>query len=328
MLPADRQEVLQIGFVPFDGLVQASLKIIFRVVAQNAFRPGDIGVGVLDVALPVGAEMGLDVLAERLGERMVDVDEVLPPAIGDIKDIPGRFVRSEASFEVRLDHILNVGEVPALLAVAVDRRTLIVQQHLDELGNHSRIGPVRILTAAEHIEIPQPVGIQPIMPRILLGPFLIAPLGQSVGAQQVPFHPLPFRKMLLVPIDRTRRGIDELPDPVPPGRFQHMEGALDIVGTIEKGHLDTPGHAPPRGLMQDIIDPLARFHASVKILDVPLDERIIRVPEEQIDIRLLTRTEVVQAPDPVPHPEDRLAKVGPDEPRPARDEEKGSGRKD
>ena len=71
-----------------DGFVQAAGEVVFGIVAQEAARLGDVGVGMLDVAETLGAEARLDVLAQRPGEGVVDVDEVFAAAVGDVEGLP------------------------------------------------------------------------------------------------------------------------------------------------------------------------------------------------------------------------------------------------
>lgn len=118
---------------------------------------------MFNISLAVGAEDRLDVLAQRLCQRVVDIDEILSTAVGNIVSLSRRFMRSETRLQVCLNDIFNIGEVSALPAVAVDGGPLVVYQLLDEFRDDRRVRAVRILPPAEHIEVSQSVGIQPIV---------------------------------------------------------------------------------------------------------------------------------------------------------------------
>ena len=70
---------------------------------------------------------------------------------------------------------------------------------------------------------------------------------------------------------------------------QHIQCTLDVVGAVEQRHLNAAGYGAPRRLIKDIIHALTGFHTGVQILDIALDEFIIRIIKEHIDIRLLAR---------------------------------------
>jgi len=70
--------------------------------------------------------------------------------------------RSFAGQQVGIDGIVDVGEVPALLAVAKHRGLLPAQHQGDELCQHARVGRRRILPRTKNIEVAQRHGFQSI----------------------------------------------------------------------------------------------------------------------------------------------------------------------
>ena len=97
---AARRNPLQILPVPVDGFGDAAGEVVLRVVAEEAARLADVRVGVLDVAGALRTELRRDILAERLGQHAVDVQQVLAAAVRDVERLAGRLVRSVQAFRL------------------------------------------------------------------------------------------------------------------------------------------------------------------------------------------------------------------------------------
>ena len=74
-------------------------------------------------------------------------------AKGHVVDLVAGFGRGEAGQQVGLHHVVDVAEVAAGLAVAVDEDGLFLQQAGEPLGDDGGIGAVGILTLAEDVEV-------------------------------------------------------------------------------------------------------------------------------------------------------------------------------
>ncbi len=107
---------------------------------------------------------------------MVDVQQILPAAIGDVVCPPGSVGSGGAGLQVRLNDVLDIGEVAALPPVPVDGGALPLQQLPDELGDDGGIRPFGILPAPEYVKVPQTIGVKAIVLCVLLCPFLVRPL--------------------------------------------------------------------------------------------------------------------------------------------------------
>lgn len=309
--------------IPLDGGGDAALEAPLWVVAEETLGLGDIGIGVLDVAGAVGTELGLYIKTEGLGEAIIYIYKVLPASIGDIEGFAGCLMGCEACLEVGLDDILDISEVAALLAIAIDATLLTADEQLDELGDDGCVGSVGILTATEDIEISQAIGVEAIVTCVLLGPLLIGALGDGIGREKVTLLTFGLGEVGLIAIDGTGGGIDEFLDSVLTGCLQHVEGSLDIVERIEQGHLDAARHRAPCCLIEDIVNAFAGLHAGVKVFDVALDKLIFGVAKEHIDVLLLASAEVIEATHFIAEVEDGLTEVGADEASTACHEEKG-----
>ena len=90
---------------------------------------------------------------------MVDVDQVFSTAVCDIECLACCFRGCKTCFEIGFDDVLDIGKIPALSAVSVDGRLLVIQKQLDDLGQYCGIRTVGILSAPENIEIAHAVGV-------------------------------------------------------------------------------------------------------------------------------------------------------------------------
>ncbi len=177
---------------------------------------------MLDITFAVGAIDGLDIFTKGLDQRLVNVIKIFTTAVCNIECLAGRLVGSEACFQIGFDDVFDISKVAALLAISVDRRTLVIQEHLDELRDHGGVGPVRVLPASEHVEVAQAHGPQAVVARVLFRPFLVGPLGQGVGAEERAFDAFLLGKMRLVAVDRTGGCVHEGLDAGAARGFQHV----------------------------------------------------------------------------------------------------------
>src|ERR1700754_3962013 len=75
--------------VPGDSLLQSLVKVRFGLVAEFFLGAGDVGEGVLDVALSWCAVDGLGRKAQLTGDGGVDVVEGVASAGADVEDAAG-----------------------------------------------------------------------------------------------------------------------------------------------------------------------------------------------------------------------------------------------
>lgn len=309
--------------IPLDGSSDAALEAPLGGVAEKTFGLADVGIGVLDITGTVGAELGFYIKTEGFGKAIIDIDEVLPASVGDIEGFAGCLMGCEACLEVGFDDVLDIGEVAALLAIAIYAALLAADEQLDELGDDGSVGSVGVLTATEDIEIAEAIGVETIVTGVLLGPLLVGALGDGIGREEVALATFCLGEVGLIAIDRTAAGIDEFLDSILTGCLKHVEGSLDVVERIEQGHLNAARHTAPCCLIEDIVNAFAGFHAGVEVFDVALDKLIVGIVEEHIDVLLLASAEVIEATHLVAKVQDSLAEVGADEASTACHEEQG-----
>lgn len=136
------------------------------VTQQLAYLAG-IGQGMADIA---GAEVAVD----GLGRLQVGVagGQVVPQVLVKLVEagafahrhvvhlVGGLGVGGGGGQDIGLDRVVDVTEVPAGFAVAVDIYRLVVEHGGDPLGNYRRVGPFRVLAAAEDVEVAQADGFE------------------------------------------------------------------------------------------------------------------------------------------------------------------------
>src|SRR5256885_6189413 len=98
-------------------------QVDLRLVAEDLARGGDVRPRVANVSRPRRLEALLDGLAENATDRLRNVVDARRRAGGDVERAPVRAGRLRRA-DRRVDAVRDVGEVPRLLAVAVDRARL------------------------------------------------------------------------------------------------------------------------------------------------------------------------------------------------------------
>ena len=188
-----------------------------------------------------------------------------------------------------------------------------MDQRLHPERNHSRIGPVRILPATEHVEVTEAYGLQPVQGGEHIGIQLVDKLGDGIrrqGAADVVLH---LGQFLAVSVRGGAGGIDKALHALVPRRDQHVQETVDVVRVGVDRIVDAAGHGAQRRLVKHDVAPLHRLTAGVQVADVTLDEAEVRSRLQRLDIMQEARGEVVQAGHVVTLPDKVLAQVAADE---------------
>ncbi len=191
----------------------------------------------------------------------------------------------------------------------------------DKLGDHGGIGAVRVLAAAEDIEVAQADGLHSVELGEVPGIEFIDILGDGIRRERLADLVLDFRQRLAVAISRAAGGIDEAPDLGIAGSNQHVEEAHDIDFGREDRVFDGTRDRADRRLVQDEVDAGAGLVAGGEVADVALDQAEARIVEVGLDVASVAGEEVVQADDVVVLLQQDLDKIGADKARAAGDED-------
>ncbi len=173
---------------------------------------------------------------------------------------------------VRQHHVVNIGEVARVAAVAVDDGRLMLHERHCKLRYHGSIGTVGVLPPAKDVEIAQPYCLHAVEAAENTGILLIDKLGDGVGRKHLAGALLHLGQLGGVAIDRRARGKDK---PLYSGITRsddHVQEPVDVdrVGCRRIG--DAPRYAPQRRLVQHHIRSLHCLPAYLRLTDVALNQ--------------------------------------------------------
>ncbi len=175
--------------------------------------------------------------------------------------------------QVRLHGILDIAKVAARAAVAMDLHLATCQHGRDPPWNHGSVGAVGILPLAEHVEVAQPHGAQPIATEKHVCIQLVDILRQRIGRQRLADALFHLGQIGVVAIGRAGRRIHERGHLRIARRHQHVKKAVDIGVTGGERVRDRARHRTQRGLVQDLVDAGDSLPAHARIADIPMQER-------------------------------------------------------
>ena len=188
-----------------------------------------------------------------------------------------------------------------------------MDQRLHPERDYGRISPVRILPAAEHVEVTEADGLQPVQGGEHIGIQLVDELGDGIWRQRPADVVLHLGQFLAVPIRGGAGGIDEALHAFVPRRDQHVQETVDVVRIGVDRVVDAAGHGTQCSLVKHDVAPLHRLAAGVQVTDVALDEAEVRSFLQGLDITQEARGEIVQAGHVMTFPDKVLAQVAADE---------------
>ena len=151
-----------------------------HLVAERLAGPRDVRLRVEDVAGARRPEHRVDVLAEGVRDRLEQLEQAVARPAGHVAGQRRRH-RDPRREHVRLDHVVDVGEVARHGAVAVDRRPLAGERRGDELGHDRRVLGVRVLARPEHVEVAQDHRLDAVEGAERVDVVLARDLGRAVG---------------------------------------------------------------------------------------------------------------------------------------------------
>ena len=316
------------------------------LVAQQPLGFADIGQRVTDVA---GAEVPVNGLpAEMFGKPVPFPEDIAQAAIKLVEAgalayrhvvhlVGGLGVGGGGGQDIGLDRIVDVAEVPAGFAVAVDIDRLFVEHGGDPLGDYRRVGPFRVLAAAEDVEVAQADGFESVAAVEDFGVEFVDVLGHRVGRER--FADLIFQlgQAGVVAVGGAGGGVNQAGYLGVAGGGEHIEKAADVVFVGGDGVFQRAGHAAQSGLVEDVVDGNAlrgdRFEicpqlgwgktqrppAVVQVADIALDEvevlPLLRSNQalHLIQAVLVAGGEVVQPHHPLVELQHGFQQVGADE---------------
>ena len=239
-----------------------------------------------------------------------------PPA-RDVEHAPGQALASRRE-EVRVDHVVDVNEVPALRAVSEEGDRTPAEDAVHEDADHARIGRARVLPGAEHVEVAERYRLDlkqlaPCRQVVLSGDLL-----DTVRRYRQRAHRLDLREGRFVAINRRGGSKDDALDPRLASRLQDVEGPLDVDVVRLLGMLDAVGDADDGCFVEDHVAPGRALLDRREVTDVGLDEA--NPVGDGVQIRPRAGEEVVEHDDFVARLDEPMRDVRPYEPGSSGDE--------
>lgn len=123
-IQTDSEKCSQVLFIPLDCCSDAPLKGPFRIITKHFPRLTDICITVTDITGTVRTKDRFSVDIQRPAKAIVNIDQVFPSAICNVKRFTGGRTVCFSCLQIRFDYIINIGKVPALPTVAVNSTSL------------------------------------------------------------------------------------------------------------------------------------------------------------------------------------------------------------
>ena len=242
-------------------------------------------------------------------------------AARDIEDLAGGCGR-RAGGEVRRDDVVDIGEVPRLLTVAVHDRPLVQEGGSEEVRDDGRILRDRTLPRAEHVEVAKRHGLQPVHLVEARAVRLPGKLGDAVGRQRGDGHVLRLdlsRRRRTV--DRRRGRVDDPSHACVARRKQHVERAGDVDLARAQRILDRARHGRQRGLVEDDLASLDGREHPLEAPQIAFDD--LDVLRDVKKVSAIAGREVVEDTHVVAAGEERVDEMRADEAGTTGDENAG-----
>ena len=193
-------------------------------------RQRDIRQRMLDVPAPLRTVLDRALVARQFLQCLERFIERDPPAGGAVKNTPGTLRRrSRAGQQVGRDDVVDIREIPPLVAGAEDGGPCSLKHMLDEFRQHPAIRRVGSLPRPEDVEIAQTDGLQPIHLPIAAHVIFAGKLLHRIRRNRHGAHRFLARQDRLVPIRGGGCRVDDPPDARCPRSFEHMKRSVHIA---------------------------------------------------------------------------------------------------
>jgi len=241
----------ELANIPAHRHLQPLADAMGRLVAQASCGLTDISQRVTHIT---GTEVTVDgmgifemgkSLAQVVTKEAEEDIEARAVANRNIVDLIGGFrVFAGGSKQVCLDGVIDITEVAAGFAIAVDIHRLAVDHTGDPFRDDRCVGTVGVLPLAEDVEVAQADGLEPIGAGKNIGIKFIDQFGDRIGREWLTNVGFNFRQCRVVAIGGTAGGVDETFDFGITGGDQHVEEAADVGVVGGDGVFDGSGHGP------------------------------------------------------------------------------------
>lgn len=251
-----------------------------RLVTQQPFGFADVGQRVGNIARTVGTVNGLDVpdfgvvFRQKFFEVIHQlIQRGLLAAGRVVNPVDGFGVRGFHRQQVHPDDVVDIGEVAAVGAVAIDNGRFVAHELFHEQRDDGGVGAVGILPAAEDVEIAQPDGFHPVDVGEDVGIEFVDVFGDGVGRQRFTDAVFHFGKGGAVAIGGRAGGVDETFRAGIATGNQHVEESRDVHLVGGEGIVDGAGHRAEGRFVKHVFGTFYCFAAIVQFADIAHDKR-------------------------------------------------------
>ena len=274
------------------------------VGAVDGLYLGDFGVELAQILFQIGHEL---VQCRSL-------------AVCGVVDLVYCFlVRGRKGEHVHLYDVVDICEVTAVLAVAIDGGDLVPHELLYEKRDDRSVCAVGVLTAAEDVEVSQADILGAVGAGEHISIELVHVLRDGIRREGPSDNILDLWQSLAVAVGRTAGGEDEAPHSCVPGGDYHVEESAYVHSVGGYGVLDGAGDGAEGRLVEHVLHAVHGLAAVLYVADVAdYQLKVLRVLfKQRQDVLNMSCREVVEAAHRVPLLQKVLAQVGADESGPS-----------
>ena len=218
-------------------------------VTQQALNLADVGPAVAHITgakvavhrLSIGVHAVGGQVATQQGKQFVKCGAV---AHGHVVDLITRLcVFSGGGQQIDLHYILDIAEVAAGFAVAVNINFFSFQQCGDPFGNDSGVSAFRVLARAEDVEVAQADGVETVAAGKHIGIQLVDVFGHGVGAERLAYGVFDLWQASVVAVGTAAGCVSEALHLGVAGGHQHVHKAGDVGAVGDDGVFKAAGYA-------------------------------------------------------------------------------------
>ena len=171
----------------------------------------------------------------------------------------------------------------------------MIDKRLYPQRNNCRIGTIRVLSPAKHIEVPKSYRLYPIQRCEHIGIQLIHKLRNRIGRQRPADVMFYLRQLLAITVCRTRCCIHKTLYFLIPCCYQHVQESADVRRVGCNRVINTAWHRPQCCFMKHHITTLHRLAASLQVADVTFDKSEVRLLHQRLNVMHKSGTQIIQA---------------------------------
>lgn len=233
--------------------------------------------------------------------------------------IPGLGVACGGGQYVGLNRVGHVAEVAAGFAVTIDINSVTLEQGSGPFGNDCSVSAIRVLTAAEDVEVAQADRGESVAAGENVGVEFVDVLCDRIGRQWLADGVFHLGQAGVVTVGRAAGRVHETLHAFVARGHQHVEKAVDVGGVTGDRVGEAAWHRTESCLVENVVDTIAGVTAVFQFADVALEESKARPlfagdhAANLVEVALVAGGEVIEADDRLVEGKQGFQKVRADE---------------